>query len=260
MVKKIPCLISLQPDITSGLPLLQGKSLNIINKIRAIPSVAVAGVIIGRIDNRVVAKAVSQGADILEVRLDTFDGLTPVKAEKALKHLREITSLPILLTLRSSREGGASEISDKERLDIIREAIHYADIVDIELGARRVLKNVIDLAHETGKPAIVSYHNFKATPGTKVLADIISKARSAGADLVKIAAFANKKEDIRRLARLLPDSDDLVIIAMGPIGVASRVFFPILGSRITYGSVTGKTAPGQMSLKEIKKEFLRYGI
>ena len=260
MVKKIPCFITLQPGITSGLPLLQGKSLNIINKIRAIPSVAAAGVIIGRIDNRVVARAVSQGADIIEVRLDTFDDLSPVKVERALKHLREITSVPILLTLRSRREGGTAEISDKERLNIITEAIRYADIVDIELGARSILKNVIDLAHKTGKPAVVSYHNFKATPGTKVLVDIISKARSTGADLVKIAAFANKKEDIKRLARLLTDSNDLIMIAMGPIGVASRVFFPILGSRITYGSVTGKTAPGQISLKEIKKEFLRYGI
>ncbi len=234
--------------------------MNIINKIRPIPSVAAAGVIVGRINSKVVAKAVSQGADIIEVRLDTFDDLSPAKAEKALEHLREITSLPILLTLRSGREGGMIGISDKVRLNIITEAIRYADIIDIELGARSILRNVIDLAHETGKPALVSYHNFKATPGTKALLEIISKARSAGADLVKIAAFANTKEDIRRLAKLLPDSNDLVIIAMGPIGVASRVFFPILGSRITYGSVTGKTAPGQLSLKEIKKEFQRYGI
>lgn len=234
--------------------------MNIINKIRHIPSTAAAGVIIGGINRRVVARAASQGADILEVRLDTFDDLSPVEAQKALKHLREITSLPILLTLRSSREGGATGISDKERLNIIREAIRYADIVDIELGARRVLKNVIDLAHSTGKLAMVSHHNFKSTPGPKVLTGIIEKARAAGADLVKIAAFANKKEDIKRLAGLLTDSNDLVIIAMGPIGVASRIFFPILGSRITYGSVTGKTAPGQISLKEIKREFHRYCI
>lgn len=260
MVKKTPDKPSLHPDTTSGLALLHGKSLNIINKIRPIPLAAAAGVIIGGINRRVVARAVSQGADILEVRLDTFGDLSPDKVERALKRLRNNTTLPILLTLRSRREGGEIDISDKARLKILTEAIRYADIVDIELGARSILKNVIDLAHKTGKPAIVSHHNFKVTPGAKVLAEIIKKSRAAGADIVKIAAFANKKEDIKRLARLLTDSDDLVVIAMGPLGVASRVFFPALGSRITYGSITGKTAPGQLSLKEIKKEFHRYGI
>lgn len=239
---------------------MQGKTLNITNKTRPRTSPAAAGVIIGNINNRVVAKAVSQGADILEVRLDTFDDLTDAGVRKELKRLKEITSLPVLLTLRSKKEGGSADISDKERLRIISAAIEYADIVDIELGARSILKSVIDLAHKNGKRAVVSYHNFKATPGLKALRDTIDRARSAGADLVKIAAFARKKEDVKRLAGLLTDSNDLVIIAMGPIGALSRVFFPVLGSRITYGSVTGKTAPGQISLKEIKKEFNRYGI
>lgn len=234
--------------------------MNILNKIRLKRSSAAAGVIIGGINGRAVAKGVSEGADILEIRLDTFADLTPIKAQRELERLKGISSLPILLTLRSKKEGGSADISDKERLSIISAAIRYADLIDIELGARSILKNVIDLAHENGKAVVVSYHNFKATPGTKVLGDIIGKARSAGADLVKIAAFAKKKDDIKRLAGLLIDSDDLIIIAMGPIGVASRVFFPVLGSRITYGSVTGKTAPGQISLKELKKEFRRYGI
>ncbi len=239
---------------------MQGKTLNIINKTRLRHSPAAAGVIIGGINSRVVAKAVSQGADILEIRLDTFDDLTDVGVRKGLKRLKEVTPLPILLTLRSKKEGGAADISDKERLHIISAAIPYGDIVDIELGARSILENVIDLAHKNGKAVVVSYHNFKTTPGLKALRDIIVRARSTGADLIKIAAFAKKKEDVKRLAGLLIDSNDLVIIAMGPIGVASRVFFPVLGSRITYGSVTGKTAPGQISLKEIKKEFNRYGI
>lgn len=239
---------------------MQGKTLNITNKTRLKPSPAAAGVIIGKINNRGVAKAVLQGADILEIRLDTFDDLTDAGVRKGLKRLKELTSLPILLTLRSKKEGGAADISDKERLHIISAAIGYADIVDIELGARSIKESVIDLAHKNGKRVIVSYHDFKATPGLKALRDIIDRARSAGADLVKIAAFAKKKEDVKRLAGLLIDSNDLVIIAMGPIGAPSRIFFPVLGSRITYGSVTGKTAPGQISLKEIKKEFNRYGI
>lgn len=260
MVKKIPGSLSLHPDITSGLPLSQGKPLNTIDKNRPIPPTAITGVIIGGIRGKAVAKTVSQGADIIEVRLDTFDGLSSEKAQKALKDLREATTLPILLTLRSRREGGAAELSDKERLKIITEAIRYADIVDIELGARSIIKDVIDLAHKYGKLAIVSHHDFKRTPGAKVIDGIIEKARRAGADLVKIAAFANKKEDIKRLARPLTDSDDLIMIAMGPIGAASRVFFPLLGSRITYGSVTGKTAPGQLSLKDLRKEIDRFGI
>ena len=134
------------------------------------------------------------------------------------------------------------------------------DAVDIELGSSAILKDVVGSAKDNNKKVIISYHNFKTTPGNGRLQDIIARAREKGADIVKIAAFARSPQDLKRLASLLAGQDDLIVIAMGERGKASRVFFPMLGSLLTYGSVTASTAPGQMTLREIKRELKKYGF
>ena len=45
---------------------------------------------------------------------------------------------------------------------------------------------------------------------------------------------------------------------MGPHGVASRVFFPLFGSLLTYGFVGQAGAPGQLSLADLHAELCRY--
>ena len=47
---------------------------------------------------------------------------------------------------------------------------------------------------------------------------------------------------------------------MGSFGAPSRVVFPVLGSLITYGSVNGKSAPGQMPVKAIKAQLRALGF
>lgn len=219
-----------------------------------------AGVIVGGVDGRVVRKAVKDGADILEVRLDTFKDLSPVAVAGAFEKIRSLTELPLLATVRSSCEGGVRKISEKKRAEIFSIAMPFADLIDIELSSRNILKNVVDLANKHGKCTIVSCHDFKRTPEDKILKDIVKKGRAAGADFVKIAARAKSGDDLRRLAGLLASFDGLIVIAMGGPGAASRVFFPFLGSYITYGSLTETTAPGQLPLKQIKKEFSLYGL
>lgn len=207
-----------------------------------------------------VKKARSAGADLLELRIDTFKDKDPASLKASAKRARAIARLPLLLTVRAPKEGGASRLSDASRLELYRELVPFADAVDIELRSSKILRNVIKFSKQAGKKVIVSFHDFKATPSRRRLAEIIKKARSAGADAVKIAARAQKSGDVKRLAALLMDSDDLIVIAMGARGAASRIFFPMLGSLVTYGSLDGKAAPGQLPLKKLAEEMKRYGI
>lgn len=218
----------------------------------------VAGVIVGELRGSTVKKAVRDGADILEVRVDTFKDRDPEAIKKDLKTIGP--ALPLLLTVRSVKEGGANPITDKKRAEIFEALMPFADMVDIELSSHGILKNVVNSASRHGKQVIISYHNFRATPGVKALQDIVKKARRSGAAIVKIATFVKGPEDLRKLAKILSESNDLIVIGMGGPGACSRVFFPMLGSLITYGSIDRPTAPGQIALKEIKKEFGRYGF
>ena len=54
------------------------------------------------------------------------------------------------------------------------------------------------------------------------------------------------------------EQGDLWLVAMGAHGVASRVFFPLFGSLISYGGVGAAGAPGQLPLAELYAELRRY--
>lgn len=224
----------------------------------------IAGVITGGIKKGVIIKrAVSNGADFLELRVDTFRDLNSVSLIeyiKKLKSFKELSDIPIILTVRSSKEGGAANLSDEARLLVFDALMPFIDIVDIELSSGRILKNVINSARRQGKKTIISYHNFGSTPPAKALEGIIEKSKSSGADIVKIATTAKDRGDLKRLAKILLNFNNLIVIAMGGAGAPSRVFFPMLGSLLTYGSITGHTAPGQPTIAQLKKQFRFYGL
>jgi 3-dehydroquinate dehydratase-1 len=220
----------------------------------------VAAVITGGVNAGPIRKAASLGAGLLEIRVDTFTAVEPVRLLASFEKLKKITKLPILLTIRSKKEGGQSELPDRQRAALFSALIPFADLVDIELSSGGILKNVVDSAKRVKKRVIISHHDFESTPGDKKLRKIFDSALDAGADIVKIASMVNTRDDLKRLAGLLCSESGLIIIGMGKLGKPSRVFFPMLGSLITYGSITRSTAPGQMSLKEMRSELRRYGF
>jgi 3-dehydroquinate dehydratase-1 len=212
------------------------------------------------IENRDVNKALKAGAGMMEIRLDTFSKREIKRLPDALKRLKA-RKVPLLLTIRSPKEngrGGKGRLTDSARLALFIEFIPLFDAVDIELSSKRILKRVITAAKDNKKKVIVSFHDFKATPGKAKLLKTIKEARGAGADIVKIAALVKGQKGLKRLTTLLTESKDLIVIAMGPAGAASRVFFPMLGSLITYAGITKANAPGQLSISKLMSQFRLY--
>lgn len=220
----------------------------------------IAAVITGGVEAGPVRKAASAGAGLLEIRVDTFRDIEPGRLLASFEKLKKITALPILLTIRSAREGGKTELPDRKRAGLYASLIPFCDLVDIELGSSGIRKNVVDSAKRAKKRVIVSHHDFESTPGDRKLRKIIGSARDAGGDIVKIASMVNSRNDLRRLAGLLCSEEGLIVIGMGPMGRPSRVFFPFLGSLVAYCPVSDSTAPGQLSLKEMSTELRRYGF
>lgn len=224
---------------------------------------AVAAVITGKASGRTIQKAVTDGAGFLELRVDTFreQGIGPlVESIKGIRKLKGARAVPLIITVRKKEEGGGARISDKQRSAIFEALMPYAGLIDVELSSARALKGIIRLAKKGGKAVIISHHDFRKTPAEAGVRRIIKRALSAGADIVKVAALAKSAGDLRTLAKAALDYRNLIVIAMGKPGVSSRVFFPALGSLITYGATSKKTAPGQISLKGLKKELGFYGI
>ncbi len=165
-----------------------------------------------------------------------------------LNEVRKFQRFPSIATIRSEIEGGSWTLSEAERLKLFKLVIPEVSAVDIELSAKSIIKEVVQTAHKHKKLAVISYHNFDGTPSLKILEDTMKKAISSGADIVKVATLAIKREDVQLLAEftLRNRSKNLVSIAMGTEGSISRILFPSLGSLMTYASLGQSTAPGQL--------------
>src|SRR3989304_4190105 len=88
---------------------------------------AVAAVITGKVSGRTIKKAVADGADFLELRVDTFRelGIGPlVESIKGIGKLKGARAVPLIITVRKMEEGGA-RISDKERAAIFKALMPY---------------------------------------------------------------------------------------------------------------------------------------
>ncbi len=82
---------------------------------------------------------------------------------------------------------------------------------------------------------------------------ILSESARAGADISKIAVMPSSLRDVLALLEVTLESESPVCtIAMGKLGMHSRVIAPIYGSVLTYGFVEDAVAPGQMRVDELK--------
>jgi len=196
--------------------------------------------------------------DILEIRIDQFRKLNPDHVKNVILN-RKKAGLPLILTVRNRKEGGRKDISALSKLNIFRENISLVDAVDIELKSP-VLPEIVTVAKKNKKTVIISWHNFISTPNAEFLKNILSQAKKHHADIVKIAAKANKTEDIIRLAKFTSanKNKNLITISLGAIGSISRLIFPKFGSLLTYSYITKPSGTGQIPLEKLQEHLRLY--
>lgn len=204
------------------------------------------------------ADAVRRYADIVELRIDRFTRRDPAHVAAVCRAARALER-PLIATVRAAAEGGAVTLSDDQRSALFAAAMPLVDAVDIELDAT-IRDRIVALARSSGAVAIVSHHDVARTPSETELAARFDAAVLAQADVVKIATLATGAADIDRLLDFLRARRQrgLIVIGMGAHGVASRVFFPLVGSLLTYGFIERAGAPGQLPIAELHGALRRY--
>ena len=126
------------------------------------------------------AKALkSLPVDVVEWRVDWFEHVFDTdRLLDALKALRaELGELPILVTFRTSKEGGEKAIDAEAYADLnIRVAKSgLADLVDVEVfTGDEIVRRIIQEAHAAGVKVVASNHDFDKTPDKD---DIVSRLR-----------------------------------------------------------------------------------
>lgn len=204
-------------------------------------------------------EAVEQEADVIEARLDLFPGIESeedrigVGSRLILAHAEY--DAPILVTLRGQAERGGFSAPEKQRLEAYDGMLPLCHAIDIELRSTEIRDEVLLRAGCAGRTKIVSYHNFDATPSDSEVQDIVDEMFEVKADIAKVAVMPADQADVDRLAAFTERNAErpIVVIAMGKLGRESRVRFPALGSRLTYGCVGETIAPGQWQIAELRK-------
>ena len=193
--------------------------------------------------------------DFLELRVDAFarDSVALTELERTAPKLR----LPLIVTVRHPREGGASALSARERRELFMRFLPHAAIIDVELRAARELDGVLGKARAQGVRTVLSHHDFQKTPTLEKLRVLATQARAAGADIFKVAALAQTPRDLATLlAFLTKEKSALAVMAMGErLGKISRLLFAQTGSVLNYGFLDRANAPGQWPAKLLKKRI-----
>jgi len=200
------------------------------------------------------------GLDVAELRIDRY---ASSEVGHVLTQVRRFDRFATLATIRTAAEGGCWTASEQERADLFRSVMPYVDGIDVELTSATSMSSVIDEAVAGDHVLIISNHDFESTPSLHELESIAQQGKELGADVVKLSAMAHSQHDLRTLASFTLQKAEigLIVIAMGDHGTASRVFFPALGSRLTY-AYTSDRVSGQLPfqttferLREFYPEF-----
>jgi 3-dehydroquinate dehydratase I len=195
--------------------------------------------------------------DVAELRIDRFGRRDPASVVAVA---RAFGTLPTIATIRSVAEGGGWADDDETRAALFAAVLGVVDGVDVELSSKGILRRVVDGAREAGRTVIVSHHDFEATPSIGELDALAEQAKENGADYVKVATMPRSQRDVRTLAEFTMRNADigLITVAMGEYGATSRVFFPVLGSRLTFAHLGHASAPGQLPVAELSPLLRRF--
>jgi 3-dehydroquinate dehydratase/shikimate dehydrogenase len=180
-------------------------------------------------------------SDLVELRLDAVHH---PDVQGALSGRRG----PVIVTCRPTREGGAFQGAELDRLALLEQAAHLgADYIDLEWDADA------PRLRSRGRGLILSAHDFDGVPTD--LESRYAAMRASGAEVVKIAVTARGLRDTARLLELGRREGahaPAVFIAMGTPGLISRILPSHFGSCWSYA---GDAAPGQLPARRLLREF-----
>ena len=189
--------------------------------------------------------ALPETSDLIELRLDCLEEI-PVS-------IPPFTG-PVILTLRPSEQGGHRDLTREERLRFWSSIAPQGGNIwwDLEVDL------VQDLAPNWSR-VIVSHHDFSGVPTD--LEQIYERLAHTPAAVIKIAVQANDIVDcipvFHLLDRARSEGRNIIAIAMGNAGIATRVLGPSRGSFLTYAPLhdNSATAPGQINAHNLRSLY-----
>jgi 3-dehydroquinate dehydratase-1 len=197
------------------------------------------------------ARLSRRAVGFVELRMDT-PALTKARFIEVMPRVRP----PILLTARHPAEGGVRQLAAGQRKALLQEFLPRAGAVDVELRSVGAMASVLEQARRRKITRVISFHDFRRTPGLPQLREVLRRARAGGADIVKIATQLKTPGDLAVLLLLQSTTKTpLATMGMGPLGKVSRLVLAAAGSRLNYGYLDKAQVPGQWPALELTRRL-----
>ena len=121
--------------------------------------------------------------DIVELRIDQWPSFNKALLKEVIKQLK-IFHLKILVTYRTSIQGGKGAVNEQEYLNILGELIECPqfDMIDIEWSSAINIEKymlLVQRAQQKGLEVVLSHHNFQETPALDELNLFTLKCKSS---------------------------------------------------------------------------------
>lgn len=206
-----------------------------------------------------VKTCVNMHVACIEWRMDYFEQVGSIDAVlQVLQTMRTyLKDTMLIATFRTIEEGGEMAISEQDYVALLQtiDQSGLVDYIDVEGYSKPQVYEQLKKQAKTNY--IVSYHNFTCIPNN--LYDILTALKSLDANVVKVACMPQTEQDVEALKqvidRFVNEYDGLLIaIAMGALGVETRLDPLHYHSCLTFASLNKTSAPGQLSYEELKKK------
>lgn len=201
-------------------------------------------------DPAFIPAALAGRADLLEIRLDLTG---PISSEEAKTMFHDIP-VPLILTVRSSSEGGMFRGSPKEWWDLLQPLLPHATYIDVE----REFRDFAPVLRERGKKVIASYHTGSMPDGGAL--EAIREELSSYGDIPKIVVSPGSGDDVLTLLSFtLHAGKPIITSTMGARFSFARLMLPFFGSSFLFCHAGRPVAEGQVHIlraREILDPFL----
>lgn len=206
--------------------------------------------------------AAQSECDIVEWRIDHFEEILDFeKTAEFSKEIKVAVARPLLITFRTAKEGGACPLEDQKYFELYHILLEQGtlDLLDVELFMPETeMGALIAKAHEKGKKIIMCNHDFDKTPSKEEIIQRLRLMQEKQADICKIAVMPQSTHDVLVLLDATQEmyhqyaDRPLITMSMGELGVISRVSGATFGSAATFGVAKKASAPGQVSVAQLK--------
>jgi len=195
-------------------------------------------------------RAAHRETPTIELRLDWLS--SDNERSKLLARLKShrLANATFLATCRRKGAGGEFPGDIQGQLYwLIQARAAGCQWCDIEIETLRELPNKSARGYAVPGRIMLSIHDFERTPDIGRSFRLPARGE---VDTIKIAALSRSIADSVRLLKWAEGSNDCVAVPMGEVGLPARILALRHGSTLEYAPVGAATAPGQVSLHDLK--------